>query len=748
MKDALVIAHVKQDDTGNWLEPHLLMDHLRSVAELTKGFAQCFDSSSWGYATALGHDLGKSTLAWQQYIRSKSGYDQEDNSSSMIDHSSPSAKVVGDKFPGLPGRILSYIIAGHHAGLPDYRGSQASLLFRLQQAGDPAKMIPAKYVELLDDVGKLAPPWAFISETLELSLWIRMLFSCLVDADFLDTEKYMNPEAYESRSDSSSIFNLLEKFNGHMKKLVMVDPEKKQSPVYQMRQQVLSDCREAAKLSPGLFSLTVPTGGGKTLASLGFALEHAQRFGKRRIIYVIPYTSIIEQTADVFRSVLGDADVVEHHSNFDQEFTSQKIRLASENWDAPIIVTTNVQFFESLFASRPSRCRKLHNIVDSVVIFDEAQMFPLEYLKPILQSLKVLSEQYHSTLLFCTATQPVFEEQDMFPTFPGFAKGSVREIIQDVPALYTKLRRVEVEVRDIGNVTSWEQLANELSGIDTVLCIVSDRKSCRELYQLMPEGTHHLSALMCPQHRSEQIALIKGKLKKGEPVRVVSTQLIEAGVDIDFPVVYRSIAGLDSIAQAAGRCNREGKLEGIGQKGKVILFMPPRKPPVGMLRKAAEITLRLIQQKDFDFLEPSMYKSFFTELYWKANSLDYKDICGFLKPELPDLSIQFRSASEAFSLIDDSKTRSILIPYGKGENLIEQLKGLSLDTTISARKLFRKLQRYSVSVYTNQFQALLRQGSLIEVYPKVYALHCKVEYHKEIGLLVDSIPFEPETYIG
>lgn len=747
MKDVLILAHMKQDERENWLEPHLLMDHLRSVAELTKGFAECFDSSSWGYAAGFGHDLGKSTLAWQQYIRSKSGYDQEDNCPSMVDHSSPSAKVVEDMFPGLSGRILSYIIAGHHAGLPDFRGSQASLFFRLQQAGAPAKMIPPAYVELLHNVGELAPPRAFNLNSIELSLWIRMLFSCLVDADFLDTEKYMNPEAYESRSGSSSISTLLEKFNGHMKNLVMTDPEKKQSPVYQMRQRVLSDCRKAAKLSPGLFSLTVPTGGGKTLASLGFALEHAQRFEKRRIIYVIPYTSIIEQTADVFRSVLGNADVVEHHSNFDQDYTSQKIRLASENWDAPIIVTTNVQFFESLFASRPSRCRKLHNIVDSVVIFDEAQMFPPEYLKPILQGLQVLEEQYHATLLFCTATQPVFEKQDKFPTFPGFAKGSVREIVQDVPDLYAKLRRVEVEIRDSGNVTSWEQLANELSGIDTVLCIVSDRKSCRELFQLMPKGTHHLSALMCPQHRSEKIALIKEKLKKGESVRVISTQLIEAGVDIDFPVVYRSIAGLDSIAQAAGRCNREGKLERIGQKGKVILFMPPRRPPAGALRKAAEITLRLIQQENFDCLEPDRYKSFFTELFWKSNSLDVKDICSLLKPELPDLSMQFRTASEAFSLIDDSKTRSILIPYKTGEELIDQLKRIALDPKANAKTLFRKLQRYSVSVYVNQFQALLKQGSLIEIYPEVYALHCKVEYHEEIGLLIDSIPFEPETYI-
>lgn len=748
MKDSLVIAHVKQDPSGIWSEPHLLKDHLQSVAELAKDFADSFNSSSWGYVLALAHDLGKSTLAWQQYIRSKSGYQQEDNNLSMVDHSSPSAKIVEDFFSGLPGRILSYGIAGHHAGLPDFRGSQASLLFRLQQAEETVKMIPNEYLELLDNLGNLVPPCTFKPDSLELSLWIRMLFSCLVDADFLDTEKYMNPEAYKNRSGSNSISNLLEKFNVHMEKLITINPTKGQSPVYQMRQQVLFDCREAAKLSPGLFSLTVPTGGGKTLASLGFALEHAQRFKKRRIIYVIPYTSIIEQTADVFRTALGDTDVIEHHSNFDKDYTSPKIRLASENWDAPIIVTTNVQFFESLFASRPSRCRKLHNIVNSVVIFDEAQMFSYEYLKPILQSLKILDEQYKMTLLFCTATQPAFEKQNIFPEFPGFEKGTIREIVQDVPALYTKLRRVEVDVSDIGNVKSWEQLAKELCGFRTVLCIVSDRRSCSELFQLMPEGTFHLSALMCPQHRSEKIAQIKGKLKRGESVRVVSTQLIEAGVDIDFPVVYRSIAGLDSIAQAAGRCNREGKLEEVGQKGKVILFMSPRRPPVGALRKAAEITLRLIQQDNLDYLEPSIYRSFFTELYWKSNSLDIKDICGLLKPEFPELSIQFRTASKSFSLIDDSKTRSILIPYGKGQELINQLKKTEIDPQSKAKVLFRKLQRYSVSVYINQFQALLKQGSLIEVYPEVFALNCIVEYHDEKGLIVDGIPFEPETYIG
>lgn len=750
-QDSLVnaeIAHITQDSLGNWREPHLLVDHLESVAKLAQEFAEPFNSSSWGYVGALAHDLGKSTVAWQQYIRNKSGYEQESDNAQRIDHSSPSARIVEERYPGPIGRILSYIIAGHHTGLPDYEGSKASLHFRLQQAEVTAKRLPSKYVQLLETAGELEVPWKFNQANLELSLWIRILFSCLVDADFLDTEKYMNPKAYEMRSATTSISTLLEKFNGHMEKLVLIDPKKEQAPIYHMRQKVLFECRAAAKWSPGLFSLTVPTGGGKTLASLGFALEHAKKYGKRRVIYVIPYTSIIEQTADVFRNVLGDSEVVEHHSNFDQEFTSQRIRLASENWDAPIIVTTNVQFFESLFAARPSRCRKLHNIVNSVVIFDEAQMFSAEYLKPILQSLNVLNEQYKATLLFCTATQPVFEKQDAFSAFPGFEKGSMREIIQDVPQLYSKLRRVDVEILDAKKNESWEQLASELTSFETVLCIVSDRKSCRELYHLMPEGTLHLSALMCPQHRCEKIAIIKEKLRKGEAVRVISTQLIEAGVDIDFPVVFRAIAGLDSIAQAAGRCNREGKLQVLGQKGRVILFVSPRKPPAGFLRKATEITYSLIQQGEIDFLDPSLFKMFFTELYWKSKSLDIKDICGLLAPELPHLSIQFRSASESFALIDDSKTRSILIPYGNGEALIEQLKGLALDTAGSARKLFRKLQRYSVSVYINQFQALLQQGSLIEVYPEVYALHCKVEYHEEMGLLVDSISYEPATYIG
>lgn len=408
---------------------------------------------------------------------------------------------------------------------------------------------------------------------------------------------------------------LLDRFNSYMETITKDALEKADTPVNRARQRVLADCRSASKLEPGFFSLTVPTGGGKTLSSMAFALEHAVRFGKERVIYVIPYTSIIEQNADVFRKAVGDEYIIEHHSNLDENDSTPKARLAAENWDAPIIVTTSVQFFESLFAAKPSRCRKLHNIVNSVIVLDEAQLVPTEYLEPILATMKLLCEHYNVTFVLCTATQPAFETQDDYPQFPGLPKGSVREIIQDVPGLYRELRRVEVLPIDTKTVWTWQEIAEKLKSFDKVLCVVSDRKSCRELHALMPKGTYHLSALMCAQHRSDCIADIKEKLKTTEPVRVISTQLVEAGVDIDFPVVYRAMAGLDSIAQTAGRCNREGKLKTNGGLGRVVVFTPQRKAPAGILRKATETTARLLDSGLKDPISHEAFGPYFSELY-------------------------------------------------------------------------------------------------------------------------------------
>jgi len=518
---------------------------------------------------------------------------------------------------------------------------------------------------------------------------------------------YMKSMNAVQRGGYLSMNELHGRFTAYMKDLAAVAPD---TDVNRVRQTVLTDCRAAAILKPGVFSLTVPTGGGKTLSSMAFALEHAIRYDKKRIVYVIPYTSIIEQNADVFRRAVGVDQVVEHHSNLSEDDVTTQARLATENWDAPIIVTTSVQFFESLFAAKTSRCRKLHNICNSVVILAEAQLLPVEFLSPILRAMELLVEHYKVSFVICTATQPALEKQDMVPDFPGIAKGTTREIIRDVPGLYHALKRVEVSVpKDLKTPRPWEEIATELKGYYSVLCVVSDRKSCRELFNLMPEGTYHLSALMCAQHRSDIIARIKDDLKAGKPTRVISTQLVEAGVDLDFPVVYRAMAGLDSIAQAAGRCNREGNLNATGTLGKVVVFVPSKKAPQGILRKATETAVGMLRKGVPDPLDQSVFPPYFSELYWKANNLDAKNIIPLLTPERENFGMAFRSAAEAFTLIDDAKQRSVLVPYGDGVNLLKEL-----EHTGPERWLLRMLQRYTVNVYTYEFNDLLNRGSVRE----------------------------------
>ena len=738
------IAHVKKLDNGQWAAPQLLEDHLRGTAELVAKFAAEFGSREWGYALGMSHDNGKATPEWLDYLKGKSGYDEEVSSEvpGKVEHSGPSAKLVEEIFGKTIGRPLSYCIAGHHAGLPDWIGSQAALAFRLQNSS--TKDISGELKVVLPEICPKNQPWKFCNEGLDISLWIRMLFSCLIDADRLNTEKYMNPKQSKEREGYSTIAELHKRFNNYMTTKTQRPQGFYDKQVYDARQHVLEDCRKAAEKEVGLFSLTVPTGGGKTLSSMAFAMKHAELYDKKRIVYVIPYTSIIEQNAQVFRDVFGDDEIIEHHSSLDEDETTARSRLAAENWDAPVIVTTSVQFFESFFAAKTSRCRKLHNIVNSVVILDEAQLIPTDYFEPILKTIRLLVEHYHVTFVVCTATQPVFEKQKEFPDFPGLPKGSIREIIQDVSSLYKNLERVKVEFpNDVSIPLEWKALSRELSELDQVLCIVSDRKSCRELHDLMPKGTYHLSALMCAQHRSDVIAEIKDKLGKRESVRVISTQLVEAGVDIDFPVVYRALAGLDSIAQAAGRCNREGKLNATGELGKVVVFKAPRKAPAGILRKASETAEYMISQGLKNPIDKSVFPGYFSELYWKINSLDSKGIMKLLKPDFSELGIQFRTAAEAFKIINDANQHSILVPYEEGEKWIDLLK----KSEIPIRKLLRKLQRYTINIYNDQFLCLQNRGSLKEIIPGIFALNNTVEYSNEIGLLIDEMPNDPEDFM-
>lgn len=738
------VAHVKKNADDSWAEPQSLDEHLRGVARLAEGFASVFGSGKWGLAGGISHDCGKGREEWQRYLKTKSGYDEEatlETQKGKLDHSTPSAKFSEEVLGKSVGRILAYCIAGHHAGLPDWTGSQSSLSYRLAHISTNG--IPFKYREFLSTNKPISLPWKFDSNGLDMSLWIRMLFSCLVDADFLDTEAYMEERKSQLRTHYLSIPDLLERFNAYMERITKTVLDGSPSVVMRTRQTVLADCRRAATLSPGFFSLTVPTGGGKTLSSMAFALEHATRYKKDRIIYVIPYTSIIEQNAEVFREVFGDSQVVEHHSNLDDDDSTPMARLAAENWDAPLIVTTSVQFFESLFAAKTSRCRKLHNIANSVVVLDEAQLLPTEFLEPIIASMKLLTDHYGTSFIICTATQPVLEKQEGFPRFPGLPCGSIREIIKDVTSIYRELRRVEVlPPDDFHTPKTWEEVASKLKEEDRVLCVVSDRKSCREIYSLMPKDTYHLSALMCAQHRSDRIAEIKLHLNGKGPVRVVSTQLVEAGVDFSFPTVYRAMAGLDSIAQAAGRCNREGELTSQGKLGKVVIFIPLRKPPAGILRKAADTASIMLEAGLQDPIQFSAFAPYFSELYWKVNSLDTKGIMGMLKPDVTDLGIQFRTAADAFNIIDEKDQKAIIVPYRDGENLISELKAIGPD-----RWLLRKLQRYTVNIYGNQFRMLRDRGSIEEVSPGIFTLACTIEYSDEIGLLVDEMPMDPGSYM-
>ncbi len=738
----IFLAHVKQDSNGQW-QPHLLEDHLRAVGELAESFAASFGSGDWGKLAGLWHDLGKYRAAFQRYIRTASGYDPNahiETAPGKVDHSTAGALYAIERMKGL-GRILAYLIAGHHAGLPDWQSAEtpvSSLLNRLQQS---ALLVDALDQKPPADVLNAPLPTSNPGDKRDHALWIRLLFSCLVDADFLDTEQFMTPDKTAQRSRYPTLTELEPHFATYMAGLTA---KTKAIPVNQVRALVLDRCQQAAEQAPGLFSLTVPTGGGKTLASLAFALRHAQRHGKRRILYVIPYTSIIEQTANVFREIFGKQAVLEHHSNFESDLETPRSRLACENWDAPLIVTTSVQFFESLFAARTSRTRKLHNILDSVVILDEAQLLPPDFLTPMLRTIRELSRYYGVSFVLCTATQPALASYHGFD-FSLEGLDGVREIMGDAAAvndLHQQLRRVTLTVpEDLQTPTSWETLAAELKTHDRVLCIVDRRADAQTLHGLLPPDTVHLSGLMCGQHRSDVIDQIKHRLQEPDtPLRVVSTQLVEAGVDIDFPVVYRALAGLDSIAQAAGRCNREGHLFHFG---KVVVFVPPTQPPPGHLRQARDVGKQLLQHRPADPLAPTLFTAYFQSLYWRKGTerLDREGILPLLKNN-PRLEFSFRTAAERFVLIPDAQV-PVIVEYGDNEWLLAQLhSGKQME-----RKLLRKLQRYVVNIPRRIHQQLLAAGAIAERQPGLYVQIAPL-YHPVLGLQLEQIVrYEPDELI-
>ena len=738
-KSVRYLAHVRSD--GNTFVPHDLDEHLRGVGQLAEEYAHSFGSGDWAQVAGLWHDLGKYSAEFQRRIKSISGYDLEahlEGPVGRVDHSTAGAQHAIDQF-GVHGRILAYLIAGHHAGLPDWHTSETAGKALKARLDDKSHLERALRQAISPEIlSQAKPDSALLGKAEGFALWVRMLFSCLVDADFLDTEAFMDEDKAVQRIDVLTIPEMVSRFDAYMEeKFTSSLPTR----VNRVRAEVLRQCRDKAREVPGLFSLTVPTGGGKTLSSLAFALEHAVRHEKRRVIYAIPYTSIIEQTANIFRDIFPDA-VVEHHSNLDPDKETAKSRLATENWDAPLIVTTNVQFFESLFAARTSRCRKLHNIVNSVVVLDEAQLLPPEFLQPILDVMNLLVRYYGVTFVLSTATQPALGTLRNFQrTMRGLDQ--VREIIDDPDALYRDLERVTVSMpQDLHQTQDWDDIVQQIQQHPCVLAVVNSRSDARELHRRMPEGTIHLSALMCGEHRSRVITDVKQRLLAGEAVRVVSTQLVEAGVDVDFPVVYRALAGLDSIAQAAGRCNREGKPE----PGQVIVFVPPKPAPPGLLRRAADTTVSLLTGVDDNPLTRDLFRRYFEHFYMRAPFLDKHGITDLLTPQGSgddQLKVQFRTAAQYFQLIDDSGYRSVLVRYADSPGLI----GL-LQKDGPERWLMRKLQRYSVSLPEYQFQKLLGNGDVYEVYPGLFAQTADVLYHPELGVLVDETNLDPSTLIS
>ena len=724
-------AHSREGKPQEEWQP--LEEHLHAVAEMAHDFASAFQSKDWAWNAGWLHDLGKATNAFQSYlVRGNELDDSEyDADGSTSNHASTGAAFTEDQLK-LPGRVLAYLLAGHHAGLPDWDTNEtgnAALVIRLQEGRRNLSTIHDFAAHVQTQLHPLLKPPPFMKPE-NCHLWMRMLFSCLVDADRLDSEKFDDGEKFNLRSTFPTLGDLAPKLFQALEEL---EREAKVNEVNRIRAEIRRACEIAAERPPGLFSLTVPTGGGKTLSAMAFAMRHALKYGKRRIIYVIPYTSIIEQTAKTLADIFGRENVVEHHSNLSPEKETPRSSLAAENWDAPIIVTTNVQFFESLYAAKPGRARKLHNIVNSVVILDEAQLLPPELLTPCVDVINQLVRIFGVTMVLATATQPALPKLE-----------NPQEIIPDGANLYERLKRTEIRLpANMTDRTEWTEIATQLQQHEQVLCVVNTRRDCHKLFKLMPEGTIHLSALMCGEHRSEIIANIKQRLAENGRCRVISTQLVEAGVDIDFPVVYRALAGLDSIAQAAGRCNREGLLKNQGRLGQVHVFIPPKSTPPGLLRKGEDTMREMPHVAGFDPQKPEFFKRYFELFYPRLNDTGGRFRNWLVRdvqaPRVEEcIKIQFRTAAASFRLIDDGAQHPVFVRYAESTSWLTQLGKIG-----PTRENMRALQRYVVNLSKHDFARAQADGLLENIWNDEYWCWAP-KYDPVIGVDIFGAGWAPE----
>ena len=737
-------AHSAQDELGNLLPYEhwqTLQSHSVNVGEMAAEFARVFGAQEIACQTGKLHDLGKYSEAFNHRL----------HGGPSVDHATAGAKIAVERWGNVIGKLMAFCIAGHHAGLANGNGegdNRRTLKQRLalQFGADIPALDNLWQQEIKLPQTLSAPPLKADAHHpfFSYAFFTRMLYSCLVDADYLDTEAfYLNLENKASERGGYPDLNALQRnfnqfINDFRRRITQTSEqtkaEKRNAALNRLRSEILDHAVEQAAQPQGLFTLTVPTGGGKTFTSMAFALEHAKRHGMRRVIYVIPFTSIIEQNAAEFRKAfgeLGEQAVLEHHSTFDDgklqnEATKDKLRLASENWDAPIVVTTAVQFFESLFADRSSRCRKLHNIAGSVIILDEAQMLPLNLLLPIMQAIKELAQNYRCSIVMCTATQPAVQAENGF--YRGFE--NVREIAPKPTALFDKLRRTTVQ--HIGTQTDADLLA-KLAEHPQMLVIVNNRRHARSLYDQAKhlDGTFHLTTLMCAKHRSQKLDEIRGRLKNGKPCRVIATSLIEAGVDVDFPLVMRAEAGLDSVAQAAGRCNREGKRP--SENSFVWIFAPEEqwKAPPELATQAAVMRLTADSFSD-DLLSTQAVAAYFAELYkLEGSELDNKKTLKMHNDAGQSLDFPFQTIADKFLMIE-SHMQPLIIPFDvDAENLISSLRHAD-----HIGGLLRKLQPYTVQIPEKALAALYKAGRIEPINEKNFGK----QFYTLIGLdLYDEV---------
>ncbi len=712
-----------------------LIDHIEGVSTFTEDFVKKFFIKNAGKILGNLHDLGKYSDEFQQRIRGEN---------IRVDHSTAGAIIcdelenefkINKKIEYLVYKMFKYPIVSHHSGLLNHGNKlnvEGTLTYRINKRfneicdfSDWEKEISfenLKNIQLTKENSK------FFKENFSIQMLIRFLFSSLVDGDRLDAQRFT--EGIDSIINTKKELTLTEMLNVFNKFIDEKIIEKNKNPINKIRNRILNECIDKSSGNRGIYSLCVPTGGGKTLSSLAFALNHAKLHGHDRIIYSLPFTSIIEQNAKVYSDIFGEQNVLEHHCNFsfkneknENAYSEKqlKYKLATENWDMPLIVTTNVQLFESMYSNKPSSVRKLHNVYNSVIILDEAQVIPNEYLKACMKALEELVKNYNCTILICTATQPEFQKNGLI-----CCDFKITEIIDNTYRLFEDLRRVNGEF--IG-VQSVEDICEKINSYNQVLTIVNTKKHAKEIFKNLnkSDGNFHLSTNMYPNHRKKIIEQIRERLKNGKECRVVSTQLIEAGVDVDFPVVFRSISGIDSIVQAAGRCNREGKLD----SATIYVFKPTDKSYLGMgyLKLTSQIGEYVINSCE-DILSIDAISRYFKELF--INTKHRQDEYGILdiinKYKSIEVNYDFESISEKFKFINNEGIQ-VIIPTEETKELINRLKY----SEIGIKSILRKLNGFSINIPEYIFKELTQNNFVQEIVEGVFILNNLDMYDSKLG---------------